>query len=95
MTFSLKGLKTITNNQYEPACGILSLLDICLRMQQKQYYRRDTLAHGTSEFLSPRSCKNRRHEQLRQQKTLPPALIHLSHALSIFQKRNQLTLSIA
>ena len=28
MTFSLKGLKTITNNQYEPACGILSLLDI-------------------------------------------------------------------
>ena len=31
MTFSLKGLKTITNYQYEPACGILSLLDIsCL-----------------------------------------------------------------
>ena len=29
MTFSLKGLKTITNYQYEPACGILSLLDIC------------------------------------------------------------------
>ena len=28
MTFSLKGLKTITNYQYEPACGILSLLDI-------------------------------------------------------------------
>ena len=28
VTFSLKGLKTITNNQYEPACGILSLLDI-------------------------------------------------------------------
>ena len=28
MTFSLKGLKTITKYQYEPACGILSLLDI-------------------------------------------------------------------
>ena len=28
VTFSLKGLKTITNYQYEPACGILSLLDI-------------------------------------------------------------------
>ena len=28
VTFSFKGLKTITNNQYEPACGILSLLDI-------------------------------------------------------------------
>ena len=28
MTFSLKGLKTITNYQYEPACGILSLFDI-------------------------------------------------------------------
>ena len=28
MTFSLKGLKTITNYQYKPACGILSLLDI-------------------------------------------------------------------
>ena len=28
MPFSLKELKTITNNQYEPACGILSLLDI-------------------------------------------------------------------
>ena len=28
MTFSLKGLKTITNYQYESACGILSLLDI-------------------------------------------------------------------
>ena len=32
MTFSLKGLKTITNNQYEPACGILSLLDIYNRL---------------------------------------------------------------
>ena len=31
MTFSLKGLKTITNYQYEPACGILSLLDIFRR----------------------------------------------------------------
>ena len=32
MTFSLKGLKTITNYQYEPACGILSLLDISFRL---------------------------------------------------------------
>ena len=30
MTFSLTGLNTITNNQYEPACGILSLLDILI-----------------------------------------------------------------
>ena len=31
MTFSLKGLKTITNYQYDPACGILSLLDIFIK----------------------------------------------------------------
>ena len=30
MTFSLKGLKTITNYQYEPAYGILLLLDILI-----------------------------------------------------------------
>ena len=28
VTVSLKGLKIITNNQYEPACEILALLDI-------------------------------------------------------------------
>ena len=44
MTFSLKGLKTITNYQYEPACGILSLLDIsssqvrvCRVLKRREY----------------------------------------------------------
>ena len=48
MTFSLKGLKTITNYQYEPACGILSLLDICCSGYYKAFVY--ALTHGSYPY---------------------------------------------
>ena len=51
MTFSLKGLKTITSNQYEPACGILSLLDIFSMLYTKSRFRL-LVKFGTKEQIS-------------------------------------------
>ena len=52
VTFSLKGLKTITNYQYEPASGILSLLDIftILRCWNLWYY--SNIGHRTDFFFT-------------------------------------------
>ena len=57
MTFSLKGLKTITNNQYEPACGILSLLDISLHfytLRLTAYVKeRNSETHSEGNQITP------------------------------------------
>ena len=51
MTFSLKGLKTITNYQYEPACGILSLLDILILNWEQLKFELFKVDRGTSDQL--------------------------------------------
>ena len=50
MTFSLKGLKTITNYQYEPACGILSLLDISSILAARTLFK-DLVGEKNQDFM--------------------------------------------
>ena len=56
MTFSLKGLKTITNYQYEPACGILSLLDIYTVLT---YEKREEIFRHLSQLCGKLIQKNK------------------------------------
>ena len=59
MTFSLKGLKTITNYQYEPACGILSLLDISFVFLLFHSGEKDTESNINQDYTFIQlSCKS-------------------------------------
>ena len=61
VTFSLKGLKTITNNQYEPACGILSLLDILFVLVNSSDQTQKSLRNEMFQTLKQTWWKRQRH----------------------------------